>query len=74
MNFTINPKTSDIVITLYAVITLFCRTKFESESGVGVLQSLVIGACLVALPWSLIKLKILNPDWFGLFTSKNSKP
>ena len=75
MKFQVNPRTSDIVITIYVVLTLFYRIKFESEAGVTTLQSLVIGICLVAMPWSLIKLKILNPNWFGLFGSnaKSSK-
>ncbi len=73
MNYQIKPRTSDILITIYIVLTLFYRIKFESETGVTVLQSLVIGLCLVVMPWSLIKLKILNPNWFGLFNSNNSK-
>ncbi len=73
MNFRINPRTSDIVITIYVVLTLFYRIKLEKEAGVSPLQSLVIGICLIALPWSLIKLKILNPNWFGLFNFKSSK-
>lgn len=75
MNLRVNPHTSDIVITVYVVFTLFYRIKFETAAGVSALQSLVIGICLVAMPWSLIKLKILNPNWFGLFgpNPKNSK-
>lgn len=70
MNYQIKPRTSDIVITIYVVLTLSYRIKFENETGVTVLQSLVIGLCLVVMPWSLIKLKVLNPNWFGLFNSK----
>ena len=72
MNFKINPRTSDIVNTIYEVLTLFYRIKFENEAGVSALQSLVIGICLIALPWSLIKLKFLNPNWFGLFNTKSA--
>lgn len=71
MNYQIKPRTSDILITIYVVITLFYRIKFESEAGVTALQSLVIGICLVAMPWALIKLKVLNPNWFGLFNPKS---
>lgn len=71
MNFKINSRTSDIVITIYVVLTLFYRIKFESEAGVSALQSLVIGISLIAIPWFLIKLKILNPNWFGLFNPKS---
>jgi hypothetical protein len=74
VNYQVNPRTSDIVISIYVVLTLFYRIKFESEAGVSPLQSLVIGLCLIAMPWSLIKLKVLNPNWFGLFNTKNPKP
>lgn len=72
MKLQLKPRTSDIVITIYVVITLLFRIKFESETGVSAAQSLVIGLCLVAMPWSLIKLKILNPNWFGLFNTKKT--
>ena len=70
MKYQINPRTSDIVITIYVVLTLFYRIKFENETDVTVLQSLVIGICLVAMPWSLIKLKVLNPNWLVYLTLK----
>ena len=73
MNFRINPQASDIIITIYVIVTLFYRIRFENATGVSPLESLVIGICLVAIPWSLIKLKILNPNWFGLFNPKKSK-
>jgi len=73
MKLQVNPRTSDIVITIYIVLTLFFRVKFESEVGASPLQSLVIGICLIVMPWSLIKLKVLNPNWFGLFGPVNSK-
>lgn len=72
MKLQLKPRTSDIVITIYVVFTLLFRIKFETETGVSPLQSLVIGICLVAMPWALIKLKILNPEWFGLFTPKST--
>ncbi|TVZ28304.1 hypothetical protein JM83_3422 [Gillisia sp. Hel_I_86] len=72
MNYQIKPRTSDILIVIYVVLTLFYRIKFENEAGVTALQSLVIGLCLIAMPWSLIKLKVLNPNWFGLFNLKSS--
>ena len=73
MNFRVNPRTSDIIISIYVIVSLFYRIKFENETGVSPLQSLVIGICLIAIPWSLIKLKVLNPNWFGLFNTKKSK-
>jgi hypothetical protein len=74
MKLGIKPLASDIIITIYVVVSLFYRIKIENEVGVTPLLSLVIGACLILILWSLIKLKVLNPNWFGLFNYKKSKP
>ncbi len=74
MKFQLNPITSDVVITIYVVVTLFYRLKFERDIGASPLLSMVIGASLILIIWSLIKLKILNPNWFGFFQSKKLKP
>lgn len=73
MKFRINPLASDIIITIYAVVTLFVRFKFENEANVSTMNSLVMGICFIVFIWALIKLKVLNPNWFGLFNPKKSK-
>lgn len=70
----INGLISDIIISIYVVVTLYFRFKFESESATGPIESLVMGLCFIAIIWALIKLKVLNPNWFGLFNSKKAKP
>ena len=69
----INALASDIIISLYVSITLFLRFKLENETATGAIESLVMGLCFVIVIWALIKLKVLNPNWFGLFGSKTSK-
>lgn len=71
MKFRINPLASDIIISIYVVATLFLRLKFENESNVDIGLSLIMGICFLVILWALIKLKVLNPNWFGLFNSKN---
>tara|TARA_R110002050_G_scaffold41242_1_gene100049 strand:+ start:38891 stop:39115 length:225 start_codon:yes stop_codon:yes gene_type:complete len=73
MKYKLSPLASDIFISAYAVVTLFLRFKYENSASVGVLNSVVIGAAFLVIIWALIKLEILNPNWFGLFKSKNSK-
>ena len=73
MKLKLSPIASDIVITIYAVVSLYFRFKLESEASVGVINSLVIGVAFLVVIWALIKLQILNPNWFGLFKSKNAK-
>lgn len=73
MKFQLNSLTSDIFISIYVVITLFIRFKFESTRNIDPILSLVLGLCFLAIIWALIKLKILNPNWFGLLNSKKVK-
>ena len=69
----LNGLTSDIVISIYVVVTLYLRFKLESQTPTGPIESVVMGICFVVIIWALIKLKVLNPNWFGLFNSKASK-
>ena len=70
MKLRVNALTSDIIISIYVVATLYLRFKYENQPNITVTNSIVIGVCFLVLIWSLIKLKILNPNWFGLFGSK----
>jgi hypothetical protein len=72
MKFRISPLASDIIISIYVVATLYLRFKFENETPISPMLSIVMGICFVVIIWVLIKLKILNPNWFGLFNSKKS--
>lgn len=69
----LNALTSDIIISIYVIVSLYFRFKLESETATGTIESLVMGLCFVTILWAVIKLKILNPNWFGLFNSKPSK-
>ena len=73
MKFRLNPLASDIFICIYAIASLYLRFKLENEQPVSIANSIAIGACFVIIIWVLIKLKVLNPNWFGLFNSKNAK-
>ena len=69
----INALASDIIISLYALVTLYFRFKLDSETPTGPFESLVMGICFIVFIWALIKLKVLNPNWFGLFNSNKGK-
>jgi hypothetical protein len=74
MKIQLNPRTSDVVISIYVIVSLYLRFKFENQVNVSPLNSIVMGICFILILWVLIKLKFLNPNWFGLFNSKNTKP
>lgn len=71
MKIRINPLASDIIISIYVITTLYLRFKFESQTYTSPMLSIVLGICFVVIIWVLIKLKVLNPNWFGLLNSKN---
>lgn len=73
MKLKLNPLASDIFISIYAIVSLFLRFKFESDTPISPVNSIVIGAGFVLIIWALIKLKFLNPNWFGLLNSKKSE-
>lgn len=64
--------TSDIIITIYVMVSLFLRLKLEFTTTISPGLSIVMGLCFVVILWVLIKLKILNPNWFGLFGKKEN--
>ncbi len=73
MKFRISPLISDIIISIYIIITLYLRFKFENKINVSPVLSIVMGICFVVVIWALIKLKVLNPNWFGLLKSKKKQ-
>lgn len=72
MKFHINPLVSDIIISIYIIATLYLRFKFESQTYTSPMLSIVLGLCFVLIIYALVKLKVLNPNWFGLFNSKKA--
>lgn len=73
MKLQLSPIASDIIICLYACITLFIRFTLESNTPISVGHSLAIGTSFLVIVWALIKIKVLNPNWFGLFQPKSNK-
>lgn len=71
MNYKLGNRTSDIVITIYVIITIFGRIYIESLFQIGVLSSLFMGIFTLLILWVLIKIKFLNPAWFGFFNNKH---
>ena len=73
MKLRLNPLLSDIIISVYVIVSLFLRFKFESETPISPMNSIVMGVCFVVIIWVFIKLKVLNPNWFGLINPKKPK-
>ena len=67
MKIRLGNKTSDVFITIYVIITLLARIYTESIFKSDFITSLSTGFLTLFILWALIKLKFLNPAWFGLF-------
>ena len=70
MKLQLKPLTSDIIISIYVIASLYLRLKFENDFLVSPLFSLVTGLLSLFILIALIKIKVLNPGWFGLFNNK----
>jgi len=70
MKLKLGNKASDIFITIYVIITIFSRIYIESLFRIKVSSSLVMGFFTLFILLALIKIKFLNPTWFGLFNNK----
>jgi len=66
-----SPLASDIIISAYILITLIYRFQLENTANISTLNSVILGLSFIMIIWVLIKLKVLNPNWFGLIQSKN---
>lgn len=73
MKFRLGPRWSDLIITIYIVVSLYLRIRLENHYQVSPLTSLLIGFSLIGILLILLKVKVLNPDWFGFFKHKSVK-
>ncbi|MCF6212501.1 MAG: hypothetical protein L3J45_00585 [Flavobacteriaceae bacterium] len=70
MKLRLSPIASDIFITVYITITLLGRLYIEPMFRGHFLISIFLGLFALLILWVLVKLKFLNPSWFGLFNNK----
>lgn len=71
MKFELTPTVSDIFILIYVSLTLFWRIQMEMTRPVGVLVSIITGIAFIMILYLLIKVRFLNPNWFGFFKTKD---
>lgn len=73
MKLRLNPLASDIFIAIYIVITLLGRFYIEPMLSGNFLVSIFLGLFALVVIWALVKLKFLNPNWFGLINNTKNK-
>ena len=66
MKLRLGPLASDIFIAIYIIVTLLGRFYIEPMLKGHFLISIFIGLFALLIIWVLVKLKFLNPNWFGL--------
>ena len=65
MKSKLSNKASDIFITIYILLTLTGRIYIEPLLKGYFLISLFIGIAALLIIWILVKIKFLNPSFFG---------
>jgi hypothetical protein len=65
--FPLGRKVSDWIVTIYVIATLYARFVLESQLQGNLLISIGLGAFALLFLWALIKSKVLNPSFFGLY-------
>ena len=73
MKFSLSPLASDIFISVYICVTLLFRFLYDHYGNISAANSVFIGLSFIVFLWALIKLKFLNPNYFGLFKTKTAK-
>ena len=66
MNLQLGPLASDIFVSIYLLMTLVARFLFEAQLRGNILISIAIGGLALLFLWALVKVKFLNPTYFGL--------
>lgn len=70
MKLQLGKTTSDIIISIYILVTLFIRFMLEPQLQNHYFLSMLLGGFGLLFLWALIKSKYLNPGWFGLLEPK----
>lgn len=64
---------ADIIVVIYLLVTLFFRIMVEGALVDSPIISMCAGLILLLFLWSLIKTRILIPDYFGLLRPKSNE-
>ncbi|MCB0636407.1 MAG: hypothetical protein KDC54_07300 [Lewinella sp.] len=70
--FPLGPKVSDWIVTVYVIATLYLRFMLEPQLNGHFLVSIALGAFALLFLWALVKSKVLNPTFFGMY--KQAEP
>lgn len=64
---------ADIIIAVFLLSTLLVRMMVEPALQKHPLISIGLGVVMLAFLWALIKIGVLDPNYFGLLKKKESK-
>jgi hypothetical protein len=61
---------ADLIVVVYLLITLAVRLNLEEGLKGHPIISISLGLLMLLFLWALIKIKVLQPDYFGLLRKK----
>jgi len=57
---------ADFIVSIYLLGTLFLRFQIEDSMTSHPILSIALGLVMILLLWAMIKIKFLQPNYFGL--------
>ena len=69
----IKGKYADFILTIYILGTLYLRFNLEDSLQHHPILSICLGGIMLLLAWAVIKVKWLQPDYFGLLGEPTDK-
>lgn len=73
MRLQLGRKASDIIASVYIIGTLFLRILLEPQLNGHYFFSVALGAFGLLFLWALVKAKVLNPSFFGLWPGEEAE-
>lgn len=69
----IKGKTADYILAAYLLATLYLRISVEGSLQSHPILSVALGVVMLVLIWAVIKVKWLQPNYFGLLGDRDEK-
>lgn len=69
----IKGRKADMIVTIYLLATLWLRFSVEDRMEDHPILSILLGFIMLILLWAMIKLKWLEPNYYGLLSKKSKE-
>lgn len=64
---------ADCIVIIYLLATLFLRFMVEDSMQAHPMLSIALGVVMLLILWAIIKVRLLQPNYFGLLEKKDNE-